>query len=199
MRNHLWFFSLFKSKGWRIFLLLLLFISIVHSFVPSFLIALLLLLFFIFSVVALIVRLVMTCSVVSAIEPASAVVMILVLIFTPAIYVSGYIHLAWNIDDYESVIHSIEAGDSKACAGDINCTIETISPVNVVFSWGGFTDNWNGACYDGSDDIKNALNVLEVLSPDNIDIRNTNVAGMYGGDMVGVHHMWGKWYLCSFT
>lgn len=62
-----------------------------------------------------------------------------------------------------------------------------LGPTRVAFPWpGGIIDNWFGVVHDPSGGVTRA--------PHDASIRE-----LFGGDLIGVRHLWGPWYLCSFT
>ncbi len=83
--------------------------------------------------------------------------------------------------------------ENKAAITYKDCSIDLGPPIRVAFVWDGIIDNWYGVIYDPSDTVQQA-NEKEWSDPSYRELK-----GIFGGDLVGVTHIEGHWYFCSFT
>ena len=62
-----------------------------------------------------------------------------------------------------------------------------VGPTRVVFPWpGGLLDSWFGVVHDPSGSVTRGHD-------------DRSVRRLFGADLMGVRHLWGPWYFCSFT
>lgn len=109
----------------------------------------------------------------------------------------GYFY--WHKSQYEAVIARVSSAaecpplNSDNAGWDVDCG----PPRRIAFPMpGGIIDNWVGVVYDPT-----GL-VMEVNQVDLKDLKNpkfAHVVGLFGGDMIYARHLFGHWYMCSFT
>lgn len=134
----------------------------------------------------------------SVIYPAIAIVFVIALFRgTPLGLASVYLRLFAEQDQYQQAIEATAAGDNQLCE-KLRCIVEDIEEKQVAFAWDGIIDNWYGICHDPTATVLKA-NILKRDWSNRNDPEYGKAAGMFDGTMTGAEHLWGKWYLCSFT
>lgn len=130
--------------------------------------------------------------------------LLLTLIVLPVFYVYGdeisfYSYFYWHKSQYEEVIARVNSSTECPPQKPENqkWTVDCGSPRRVAFSMpGGIIDNWIGIVYDPTGLVMQANQVPMA------DLKNPKyayVVGLFGGDMTYARHLFGPWYLCSFT
>ncbi len=116
---------------------------------------------------------------------------------TPIKLVSPYLRLFVEESEYREAIEAVARGNNSLCKR-LGCIIESKEEKQVAFVWDGIIDNWHGICHDPNATVLNA-NILKGDWSNRSDPEYGKAAGMFGGAMTGAVHLWGDWYLCSFT
>jgi len=102
--------------------------------------------------------------------------------------IGTYAYLLRHHSAYQRVLEHVRRSPGRAAGtfDGVEYRVE-IGPTRVIFPWpGGLLDNWYGVVHDPSGGVTRA--------PQDEAIRE-----LFGGDIIGVRHLWGPWYLCSFT
>lgn len=113
--------------------------------------------------------------------------------------ISLYSYFYWHKSEYEAVIAQVNA--SSTCqpllSDKFKTTVDCASPRRVAFPMpGGIIDNWVGIVYDPTGLVMQAN---QVPMADLKDPKYAYVVGLFGGDMTFARHLFGPWYVCSFT
>lgn len=114
-------------------------------------------------------------------------------------FVGDLTRLTANHSHYEAIIEKTAKQRGPVWyANDNGVTYSTdLGPPNrVAFNPAGMLDNWSGIIYDPTGDVMLAKGFDSVTghfyAPD-------RVTKLFGGDLVGCRHLWGRYYSCSFT
>jgi hypothetical protein len=86
-----------------------------------------------------------------------------------------------------AVIRDDPATEPPECRDPIE--VEPGPPLRVAFSWGGVLDHWSGVVHDPTG------RVLAASAPD----CPREITDLFGGTLAHARHLWGPWYLCSFS
>ena len=110
------------------------------------------------------------------------VVVSLASLMTPPVFLAGiYTRSLIEIPTYRSAIELKGPDSFPKCTNSDACEQDGQW---IIFSWGGFLDNWSGVVYDPSGTIETAPK---------------DHKSAFGGDLISVRHLWGAWYYCGFT
>lgn len=114
--------------------------------------------------------------------------------------ISFYSYFYWHKSQYEAVIASLSS--STQCpppihSDETNPRFDCDSPRRVAFPMpGGIIDNWVGIVYDPTGLV---TQVNQVSGSGLKNPKFAYVVGLFGGDMASARHLFGHWYVCSFT
>jgi hypothetical protein len=128
----------------------------------------------------------------------------LVVITLPTFYVYGddisfYSYFYWHKNQYEDVIARVNSSAecSPRNSEKLIWVVDCRSPRRIAFPMpGGITDNWVGIIYDPTGLVMQAN---QVPMSDIKDLKYAYVVGLFSGDMTSARHLFGPWYVCSFT
>ncbi len=113
--------------------------------------------------------------------------------------ISFYSYFYWHKSQYEAVIAQVNSStDCQSLLLDkFRTRVDCNSPRRVAIPMpGGIIDNWVGIVYDPTGLVMQANKVPMA------DLKNPKyayVVGLFGGDMISARHLFGHWYVCSFT
>lgn len=115
------------------------------------------------------------------------------------VYLGDLSRLAINQSSYAAIIAKERTEDSEKWYEEwngITYSVDPGPPLRVAFNPEGVLDNWSGTIFDPTGEVMLAdgfdPETGEFVAPDRI-------TKLFGGDLVGCHHLWGDYYSCSFT
>ena len=130
--------------------------------------------------------------------PVALIVFAVILwVVTPLHSASAYLRLFIEESGYREAIEAIAMGNDSPCE-KLHCIVEDKEKVQVAFVWDGIIDNWHGICHDPTATVLKA-NILKSDWSNRNDPEYSKAARMFEGVMIRAVHLWGDWYLCSFT
>jgi hypothetical protein len=105
-------------------------------------------------------------------------------LLTPTYLVSAYARAFVESPKYSAAVRELQEGKIPLCVAEKSCDLDDGPPRRLAFSYGGIIDNWVGVVYDP----------LDIA-----DQEHSGLRFIFGGDLVGCNHLWGHYYICSFT
>jgi hypothetical protein len=113
-----------------------------------------------------------------------------------------YVKFFLNLPRYERTVAALEQDSGPRVRArhpewhDVE--VDAGPPLRVAFNWGGMVDNWTGIVYDPTHEVLKAREFRSDWSNWD-DPRLAKVKALFGGDLFRVRHLYGPWFICSFT